>query len=146
MVRKTRKRQVKKQRGGQTAFAALFRGKRANGTLFSRNLTLKAPNIQYKGPGLYTLLMWDPDAPAASWLHWLVVNCEEGNIKRGEELVSYMPPTPPSGTHRYFLGLYSQKGPLQVEAPLERGYFRKDEFIKEYELVEIGNAMIQVRA
>jgi phosphatidylethanolamine-binding protein (PEBP) family uncharacterized protein len=41
--------------------------------------------------------MFDPDAPAGTWLHWL----------RGAEgdYWPYQPPSPPSGTHRYIFRL-----------------------------------------
>lgn len=145
--KKTRKlkRKTRKQRGG--AFTVRFGGKVANGTVFPSTLTKRAPEIIYRSPGLYTLIMWDPDALAKSWLHWLVINAEEGDVKHGEEIMKYAPPTPPSGTHRYFVTLYSQGGPLILqEIPTERGYFNVDTFVQENNLVKVGEAMVQANA
>lgn len=140
LKRKTRKQ--RKQRGG--SFQVRFGGKIIQNPLSVKNFPKNIPQVNFKGLGLYTVIMWDPDAPASSWLHWLVVNAEEGDVKRGEELLSYAPPTPPSGTHTYHIAIYSQKGPLQVEAPAERGYFNHESFIKEYELLEVGHMNFQV--
>ena len=137
------KRKTRKQRGG---FQVKFGERILNKPLSVKNFPKNTPRVNFKGPGLYTLIMWDPDAPAKSWLHWLIVNAEEGDVKRGEELMRYAPPTPPSGTHTYHLAIYSQKGPIQVEAPAERGYFNHTEFIQEYELIEIEKTSVQVSA
>lgn len=141
LKRKTRK-QIK-QRGG---FQVRFGGKIMNKPLVSKNFPKNIPSVNFKGSGLYTLIMWDPDAPASSWLHWLVVNAEEGDVRKGEELMPYAPPSPPSGIHTYSIAIYSQKGPLQVEAPTERGYFNHHTFIQEYELLEVGKTSFQVQA
>ncbi|XP_069977072.1 phosphatidylethanolamine-binding protein 4 isoform X2 [Penaeus vannamei] len=65
----------------------------------------------------YAVVMVDPDAPnhnaGEAWLHWILSNVEasdlqSGNIGNGKEVVAYRPPTPPSGTHRYFFYLYKE--------------------------------------
>ena len=50
-----------------------------------------------------TLIMYDPDAPSGTYLHYLVINIANGNINSGHTVISYAPPTPPpgSGSHRY---------------------------------------------
>jgi len=64
------------------------------------------------------LIMDDPDAPSGTFLHWLVYDIpvtakisensvpgKQGvNSTRG---VDYVPPCPPSGTHRYFFKLFA---------------------------------------
>jgi phosphatidylethanolamine-binding protein (PEBP) family uncharacterized protein len=147
MVSRRKTRKLRKQRGGQSQLVVQFKNKSANGSVFLKNLTKNAPKVNYKGTGLYTLLMWDPDAPAKSWLHWLVINMEGADVKRGDEIISYTPPSPPSGTHRYFITLYSQKGPYElIEPPKERGYFNMDAFVQENQLLKVGEAMVQVSA
>ena len=67
------------------------------------------------------LIVDDPDAPAGTWVHWLVWNMSpatkiipEGSVPEGavEGITSfgaagYGGPCPPSGTHRYFFKLYA---------------------------------------
>lgn len=141
MARKL-KRKTRKQRGG--SFQVRFGKRIMNKTVSVKNFPKNVPHVDFKGTGLFTLIMWDPDAPAKSWLHWLVVNAEEGDVKRGEELMNYAPPTPPSGTHTYHIAMYSQKGPLQVERPTERGYFHHANFVQEYELIEVAKTSVEV--
>lgn len=136
------KRKTRKQRGG--SLQVRFGEKIMNKLVSVKNFPKNVPRVNFKGPGLYTLIMWDPDAPAKSWLHWLVVNAEEGDVKKGEELMNYTPPTPPSGTHTYHIAMYSQKGPLKIERPTERGYFHHANFIQEYELIEVAKTSVEV--
>ncbi len=68
----------------------------------------------------------DPDAPAGTWVHWVVYNIPENinelseNIPNNKLLTDgimqgkndfgkygYGGPCPPSGTHRYFFKLYA---------------------------------------
>ncbi|CAN0852676.1 Protein MOTHER of FT and TFL1 [Linum grandiflorum] len=83
---------------------------------------------------LYTLVMVDPDAPSPSeprlreWLHWIMVDIPEGSdATKGEEVVQYMGPQPPTGIHRYVLALFRQErslaGRMGTVAPEMRGNF-----------------------
>ena len=70
----------------------------------------------------------DPDAPAKTWVHWVVYNInpnvtevEEGNIPEGgaEGMTDfgspgYGGPCPPSGIHRYFFKLYALDSVLDL--------------------------------
>jgi len=67
------------------------------------------------------LIMDDPDAPMGTWVHWVVWNlpAEEGELPAGQlpdgavegtnswGRPGYGGPSPPSGTHRYFLRLFA---------------------------------------
>jgi Raf kinase inhibitor-like YbhB/YbcL family protein len=76
----------------------------------------------------------DPDAPAGTWVHWVLYNLPADNIGLVENLpatenlkaggfqgkndfdkVGYGGPCPPSGTHRYFFKVYA----LDAELPLK---------------------------
>lgn len=75
----------------------------------------------------------DPDAPAKTWVHWLVWNLPpsfkglEENIEPSDELggatqgttdfgkTGYGGPCPPSGTHRYFFKIYALDTTLDLE-------------------------------
>lgn len=134
------------QRGGE--FSVLFQGKEAKGNLRARSDTLVQPVIAWNADPnrLYTVLMWDPDAPASSWIHLLVVNTPSANLSQGETLLAYEPPTPPSGTHRYFVSVYQQPQKLDILVPTERGNFDVSAFVNKHKLVKIGEKMIRVRA
>ena len=86
------------------------------------------------------LVVEDPDAPAGTWVHWLLWNMDpattqiaEGTVPRGAEegtnswqRKSYGGPCPPSGTHRYIFRLYALKERLHIpsssnRSDLERG-------------------------
>ncbi len=71
-----------------------------------------------QGTKSLALIVDDPDAPAGTWLHWLVYdipvisNIEENSIpgKQGinsARIKNYHGPYPPSGTHRYFFKIYA---------------------------------------
>ena len=78
----------------------------------------------------------DPDAPAGTWVHWVLYNLPAENIGMVENLpateslkaggfqgkndfgdIGYGGPCPPSGTHRYFFKIYA----LDSELPLKAG-------------------------
>ena len=117
-------------------------------TLTKRN-TASAPHILLEGePGkVYTLLMSDPDAPAKSWLHWLITNIPGDSVAEGQVVVPYTGPSPPSGTHRYIFTLYEQPaGSIMVSPPAERGNFSVNEFEKRYSLQKLISRGIKVPA
>jgi Raf kinase inhibitor-like YbhB/YbcL family protein len=85
------------------------------------------------------LIVDDPDAPAGTWVHWVLWNLDPATAEIGEDSVpaaarqgtndfrkrGYGGPCPPSGTHRYFFKLYAldgilDLGPDATKAVLER--------------------------
>lgn len=65
----------------------------------------------------YTLIMIDPDAFLASfgtnerpYLHWLLINAQNGIIENGRDVHSYAGPRPPYDAkfHTYYFLLYKQ--------------------------------------
>ena len=81
------------------------------------------------------LICDDPDAPAGTWVHWIIYNMpptskglQEGvlplqnfahDTKQGItdfKKIGYGGPCPPSGTHRYFFKLYALNTKLNLEA------------------------------
>ncbi len=142
----TRKRkQTRKQKGGQ-ALSVKFAGRNANGTRRNQANMKRPPTVSFQGRGLFTLLMWDPDAPASSWLHWLLVNIPDGSLDLGDTLVSYAPPSPPSGEHRYYVSLYKQESRISPSVPNSRGNFNVEGFAAENRLTLLGQKMIRVAA
>lgn len=74
------------------------------------------------------LIMDDPDAPAGTWVHWVVWNIplDTKTIQKGIEpqgvqgttsfgKPGYGGPCPPSGTHRYFFKLYALDTTLDLK-------------------------------
>jgi hypothetical protein len=106
-----------------------------------------APTVKWTAPLINeyrTLLCFDPDAVAKSWVHWLSVNCTGSNATTGDELLTWTPPAPPSGTHRYIFTLYSHQYPIDINDSLERGYFDVSAFINKWGLKQIGFAQTTV--
>lgn len=76
------------------------------------------------------LIVDDPDAPAGTWVHWVIWNIDTGTRKIAAGSVpkgaregvndfrknAYGGPCPPSGTHRYFFRLYALDEPLDLPA------------------------------
>lgn len=77
------------------------------------------PIIDYQATPntLYTLILYDPDAPSGNHLHWVVVNIQGNNINSGNTLLEYMGPAPPkgSGTHKYIFLLIEQREKKYLE-------------------------------
>ncbi len=76
------------------------------------------------------LISDDPDAPAGTWVHWLLWNVDPTTTEIPENSVppgsvegttsfgntEYGGPCPPSGTHRYFFKLYALDTTLNLTA------------------------------
>lgn len=71
------------------------------------------------------LIVDDPDAPAGTWVHWLVWNIPVTHHIRENEVHGtegmndfqqphYGGPCPPSGTHRYFFKVYALNALLDL--------------------------------
>ncbi len=74
------------------------------------------------------LIVDDPDAPAGTWVHWVVWNipAEVSKLEEDEKItysrgkndfgkLEYGGPCPPSGTHRYFFKLYALDTTLDLQ-------------------------------
>jgi len=74
------------------------------------------------------LIVDDPDAPAKTWIHWVVYNINPKTTKVDENIIpqggieamtdfgkpGYGGPCPPSGTHRYFFKLYALDSKIEL--------------------------------
>jgi phosphatidylethanolamine-binding protein (PEBP) family uncharacterized protein len=138
--------QTKNTEGGE--ISVYFQGKEAKGNVKPRNQTLLVPTVSWTTlpNALYTLLIWDPDAPSPSYIHLFATNLRSPNLSTGQTLLSYEPPSPPSGIHRYFTTVYQQKGTIDVPVPKSRAPFDVEEFVNQYSLTKVGEKMIRVRA
>jgi Raf kinase inhibitor-like YbhB/YbcL family protein len=84
------------------------------------NPPFRIEDIPSKAKSL-SLIVDDPDAPAGTWVHWVVWNInpdtreiKENSVPKGAQQGlndfrknDYGGPCPPSGTHRYFFKLYA---------------------------------------
>ena len=76
----------------------------------------------------FVLFIEDPDAPAGTWIHWVVFDIpvnirriEENSVPFGAKLgknsmkmLDYHGPAPPSGVHRYFFKFYALDNVLDL--------------------------------
>lgn len=98
-----------------------------------------SPALQWHGTPAgtqsYVLIVDDPDAPAGTWVHWLLFNIPAtltrldeatktpaGAIsgKNSWDQQGYGGPCPPSGTHRYFFKLYALDSKLTVNSSVNK--------------------------
>jgi Raf kinase inhibitor-like YbhB/YbcL family protein len=84
------------------------------------------------------LIVDDPDAPAGTWVHWLVCDIApdatavpRGTVPQGARRVrndfgklEYGGPCPPGGTHRYFHRLYALRVPRLEGATDKRSFYQ----------------------
>jgi Raf kinase inhibitor-like YbhB/YbcL family protein len=87
------------------------------------------------GTQSFALIVDDPDAPAGTWVHWVLFNIPADRRSLAEDLpvtgknvdpgaiyfgrnssgnTRYDGPCPPSGTHRYFFKLYALDAPVNL--------------------------------
>ncbi|MCF6277847.1 MAG: YbhB/YbcL family Raf kinase inhibitor-like protein [Anaerolineales bacterium] len=99
-----------------------------------------SPQLAWTTPPVGTqslaLIMDDPDAPAGTWVHWVLYNIPAETTKLAENLpevvavqgknswkrLGYAGPCPPSGTHRYYFKLYA----LDTMLNLQTGASKED--------------------
>lgn len=75
---------------------------------------------------LYSLIMYDPDAPGGNFTHWLVVNIQGNRLVTGNTLLDYYAPQPPTGAHRYIIKIVEQRTRLALTKPESRQDFPSD--------------------
>lgn len=148
--RRTRKRSIKrktyKRQKGGNGLIVKYNNIILSGQSFKRPETVSQPSVEFTPSGKkYSLIMWDPNAPNPSFLHWLVVNLENQNQIREKEILNYFGPKPPSGTHHYYFGLFEQQNTLQIHPP-ERSGFNINQFIKENNLKGVAKVYMTVSA
>ena len=86
------------------------------------------------GTVTYALIMDDPDAPAGTWVHWVLFNLPDDRRQLAEDVpadagvqgsnswgrTGYGGPCPPSGQHRYVFKLYALDTELALEAGADK--------------------------
>lgn len=114
--------------------------------------TKNIPDVDFKKEPntTYLLMMWDPDAPSPSFLHWMQLYTPSSinNVHGIQELVPYQGPTPPSGIHRYYFTVYTIDNTIsrKIIAPSKRSPFNVTNFEKVYSLTKVCEHCMTVRA
>lgn len=87
----------------------------------------------------FALINDDPDAPAGTWVHWVIYNIPGNQYELKEAILSkkeldngiiqgtndfrktgYGGPCPPSGTHRYYFKLYALDTKLELQGDVTK--------------------------
>ena len=82
------------------------------------------------------LIVDDPDAPAGTWVHWVVFNIpitleiKENSVPgiqgvNDSRQLGYGGPCPPSGVHRYFFKIYALDTLLNLKEGITKGALEK---------------------
>ncbi|PIM98727.1 Phosphatidylethanolamine binding protein [Handroanthus impetiginosus] len=116
----------------------------SNGHELMPGVIMAKPRVEIGGEDMraaYTLVMTDPDVPGPSdpylreHLHWIVTDIPgTTDASFGREIVSYEPPKPVIGIHRYVFILFKQKARHSVSPPPSRDYFNTRRFAEENSL------------
>lgn len=95
-----------------------------------------------QGAKAFALIVDDPDAPAGTWVHWVIYNLVAGPLPEGVpardraaggiqgkndfQRIGYGGPCPPPGkAHRYFFKLYALDAPLDLGAAARKSDVEK---------------------
>lgn len=98
-------------------------GESVHGQTMTERNTERAPILTWNASAdeLYTIIMYDTDAPEAKkngkeWVHWLVTNIPGNDVASGHVVQEYFGPKPASnsGFHRYIIRVYKQYGTMSV--------------------------------
>jgi phosphatidylethanolamine-binding protein (PEBP) family uncharacterized protein len=148
-----RLRKTNKRRGGamrQNIISVRYNNIEVKGQELSKSETQQQPKIEFQQTGaLYTVIMWDPDVPQPiqpGYAHWILINLKSSDDIQSQSniLLSYTGPSPPSGTHRYFFGLFAQ-AELIIDAIVPpRSQFDVDKFISTNNLTKIAEIYMKV--
>lgn len=146
--KKLKRKTVKKYMGGNQ-LVIKYDTIPIQGQKLEKSKTASAPSVEFSKTGkMYTLVMWDPDVPLQiqpGFLHWLVTNIQSPNDIQQNQALEYKGPSPPSGVHRYFFGLFQQTGTISPQQP-NRTQFSKDKFVKDNNLELVHQVFMKVAA
>ena len=99
--------------------------------------TSEMPEIILKttGTGLYSLILYDPDAIGGNKIHWMRVNIKNNKIESGIDIIPYKGPNPPidTGIHHYIFELYNQDKMFDIKK-LRKRFIPMDKLRNKYDL------------
>jgi phosphatidylethanolamine-binding protein (PEBP) family uncharacterized protein len=109
-TRKRTKNTAKKIQHAGKSFSISYAGIPVHGQLLTKDQTAEKPSVQI--PAGFFLVLYDPDAPAKDWIHWIATSTQD--------IVPYEGPSPPkgSGIHHYKFALVAGNPP---PPPTKRG-------------------------
>lgn len=98
------------------------------------------------------LIVDDPDAPAGTWVHWLIWNINPNTSSIQENSIppnsiegttsfgntGYGGPCPPNGTHRYFFRIYALDTSIELNSTATKSELEKsivDHIVDHAELI-----------
>jgi phosphatidylethanolamine-binding protein (PEBP) family uncharacterized protein len=110
-TRRQSKNTAKKIQHAGNLFSISYAGIPVQGQLLTKSQTAEKPATTI--PARFFLILYDPDAPAKDWIHWIATSTQD--------ILPYEGPSPPkgTGTHRYKFALVAGNPP---PAPSSRGY------------------------
>jgi len=142
--------EISKSQGGEKSMAlSLSSSSFENGAMIPSKYTCDGEDISPplkwesapEGTKCFALISDDPDAPAGTWVHWVIYNIPaetnelKENYPKDAELpdgtkqgtsdfgrIGYGGPCPPSGVHRYYFKLYA----LDIVLDLASGASKAD--------------------
>jgi hypothetical protein len=89
--------------------------------------------------GLYTIIMYDIDAPNGTYLHYLVINFDP-MIGKGTSIVEYVPPQ--RENHRYIYEVYKQNKQIRTNIIPRIVPFDVQKYIKDNNLIKYSKIQI----
>jgi phosphatidylethanolamine-binding protein (PEBP) family uncharacterized protein len=140
------------QKGKGYELEVFYKDIKVNSQELSKELTKTIPLINFPTTDkLYTLIMWDPDVSnnfKSSWVHWISINLKIPNDIHTNTILKYNGPTPPSGIHRYYFGLFEQAykiNPNEINSKIQtRKNFDVNKFSKDKKLSKINEIFMYV--
>lgn len=129
-----RTRKICKGVGGNRGFNVRYNTVPVRGQQLMRAQTMRAPRITLPSDNnMYTIVMYDADAPNPAYVHWYIPNILHGKLR---PMLAYQAPNPPSSDthyHVYTIDLYKQVHVVDA-APIARSGFAIDAFVQQHAL------------
>lgn len=110
--------------------------------LLTKLQTKQQPQINITYPNRTLLVMLDPDAPIGTFIHLVQIY---NNNQLESTPVSYFPPTPPSGIHRYITTLYELPNDSEIQSGKQGNDYYKyiESILKQLKMITSKQFQVQ---
>ncbi len=108
----------------------------SEGELFTFNEAQKDINVYIPEDILATLIIYDITT-SPHFIHTIIENIRNNDINTGNVVLSYLPPSPPSGKHEYIIKIYQQNKSFKDAKSSDRHY-DIDTLIRKNKLDEVS--------